>query len=327
MSSFLFYVYIDDIEDTLSNKGFKGVDLGMLKLYLLLYADDIVLFSESEGDLQNGLDILKDYCNRWKLIVNVEKTKVMIFKKGGRLRRGINFRYDGKELEIVNKFCYLGILFSPGLSYTDAHNTLAGQALKALFKLNGYLYKFVDISVSHSLSLFDKLITPILSYGQEVWGFQSAIQIERIQLHFCKQLLGVKRQTQNAFIYGELGRLPLQQRRYLSIIKYWLKITRCHETKYIKIVYNIMLTDLLRYPNRTSWVSNVKKLIDSLGFGYVWTNQGVENIDLFLVVLKQRTKYCYSQLWNGQLEESSRASCFRMFATFGFKQYPDYVKI
>ena len=40
--------------------GFDGNDIGMLKLFLLLYADDIVLLIESEIGFQQGLDILKD---------------------------------------------------------------------------------------------------------------------------------------------------------------------------------------------------------------------------------------------------------------------------
>ena len=58
----------------------------MLKLYVLLYADDIVLMSETAEDLQNALNILKSYCDHWKLTVNVNKTKSMIFRKGGRVR-------------------------------------------------------------------------------------------------------------------------------------------------------------------------------------------------------------------------------------------------
>jgi len=53
----------------------------MFKLYLLLYAADSVLMSETETGLQKGLYLLKDYCWRWKLSVNVNKTKVMIFFK------------------------------------------------------------------------------------------------------------------------------------------------------------------------------------------------------------------------------------------------------
>jgi hypothetical protein len=58
--------------------------------------------------------LLEDYCDRWKLTVNCDKTKVMIFKKSGRLRQNISFKYKGQNLEIVNKFTYLGIVFSVG---------------------------------------------------------------------------------------------------------------------------------------------------------------------------------------------------------------------
>ena len=47
----------------------------MLKLFTLLYADDTILLSESITDLQNMLNILNDYCKRWHLTVNAEKTK------------------------------------------------------------------------------------------------------------------------------------------------------------------------------------------------------------------------------------------------------------
>ena len=84
--------------------------------------------------------------------------------------------------------------------------------------------KFTDLSVSHMLDLFDKLILPILNYGSEVWGFSKAETIERVDLQFCKHLLGIKIQTQNNFIFRELGRLPVRNNRLFNIIRYWFKI-------------------------------------------------------------------------------------------------------
>ena len=43
---------------------------------LLLYADDIVLFANTQDELQHLLDILQDYCARNRLTVNTSKTKV-----------------------------------------------------------------------------------------------------------------------------------------------------------------------------------------------------------------------------------------------------------
>ena len=152
-----------------------------------LYADDIIIFSESASGLQNGLNILHDYCQKLKLTVNVDKSKVMVFRKGGRLAQNLVFMYGDINLEIVKKFNYLGIVFTPGGSFSEAQATLSGQALKAIFAMNRYLNNFVHLKPSHILDLFDKLISPILNYRSEVWGFAKADNIERVHLQFCKK--------------------------------------------------------------------------------------------------------------------------------------------
>jgi len=91
--------------------------------------------------------------------VNMNKTKVMVFRKSGRLTSLTQFYYNNEELEIVEKFSYLGIVFSTGGSFSDSQNALSGQALKAIFQMNKYLYKFTNISVRNRLDVFDKLIS------------------------------------------------------------------------------------------------------------------------------------------------------------------------
>ena len=128
----------------------------MFKNFMLLYADDIVLFSNSKENLQEGLDFLSNYCKRWKLKINVSKTKVMISRRGGRFPRNLAFYYKGEPLEIVSKFKYFGIVFTTGGSFSEAQKTLAGQAQKAIFKMNKYLYKFTfyhqDINLNFLIS-------------------------------------------------------------------------------------------------------------------------------------------------------------------------------
>ena len=86
--------------------------------------------------------------------------------------------------------------------------------------LNKYLYKFTYLKLSHVLGLFDKLISPILNYGSEVWGFHKASAIETVHMHFSKQLLEEKQSTHIDFVHGELGRLIYQVQRYISIVRY-----------------------------------------------------------------------------------------------------------
>ena len=75
LSPFLFSMYLNDLGNDLIQKGADGIDIGMLKLYLLLCADDIVIFAESSQGLQKGLDILAEYSKMWKLIVSTDKNE------------------------------------------------------------------------------------------------------------------------------------------------------------------------------------------------------------------------------------------------------------
>ena len=87
MSPFLFSIYLNDLERYLLSNYITGVTCEVndefiyvyLKLYILLYADDTVLFSNSKDDLQQTLDVFERYCDDWKLTVNVAKSKVLIF--------------------------------------------------------------------------------------------------------------------------------------------------------------------------------------------------------------------------------------------------------
>ena len=101
------------------------------------------------------------------------------------------------------------VVFTVGGSFLEAQNTFSGHAQKAVSKMNRYLYKFTYLPPKHRLESFVKLITPILNYGCEVWGFIQANAFERVHFEFCKRLLGVKKTTPNDFIYGELLRFVI----------------------------------------------------------------------------------------------------------------------
>ena len=73
LSPFLFSMYINAIVEEFCLHGSEGIDVGSIKLFLLLYDDDMTIFAETAEGLQKGLDILESYCNRWTLTVNIEK--------------------------------------------------------------------------------------------------------------------------------------------------------------------------------------------------------------------------------------------------------------
>ncbi len=121
---------------------------------------------------------------------------------------------------------------------TGAVKALYDQALRAYNNLLS-LFDKVKLDVNTKLSLFDAMIVPILLYGSEVWGVYSYKEVDRLHLRFCKYLLGVKQQTPNSAVFGELGRYPLTAICKERSIKFWLKIKKNVDTP-----INAMYTDL-----------------------------------------------------------------------------------
>jgi len=116
----------------------------------------------------------------------------MVFRKERRIRTNLSFSFDNCQLEIVNNFIYLGMVFTTGGSLQMATDTLTEQAQKALFTFRKYLHRFVNISPDHVLELFNMLIKPILLYGSEIWGVVKRPSIERVHTLFMQFCLGVK---------------------------------------------------------------------------------------------------------------------------------------
>ena len=52
---------MNDIEDEFIKQKGERIDIGTLMLFLLLYTDDIVIFSEGSEMLQKALNTLCDY--------------------------------------------------------------------------------------------------------------------------------------------------------------------------------------------------------------------------------------------------------------------------
>jgi hypothetical protein len=83
LSPILFSMYVYDFEMSFINADCIPYDCQSLNLFLLMYADDLVLFSETADGLQYQLDVLFQYGNDWSLTVNTSKSKVVIFRNGG----------------------------------------------------------------------------------------------------------------------------------------------------------------------------------------------------------------------------------------------------
>ena len=140
LSPLLFILFVNDVHSELLTKfdpdreEINGISIQQISLILLLFADDMVLFSTDPAELQLLLNKLYTYSTEWGLKVNTLKTKICIFEKR---KSDIEFTwsYNGENLEVVDSFIYLGRKFTSNGSFETGIKALSDQALRTVNNL------------------------------------------------------------------------------------------------------------------------------------------------------------------------------------------------
>jgi hypothetical protein len=178
LSPLLFNTFMYDLPG-IFDTSCHPVKLHDFPLNCLLYADDMVLLSETANGLQNCLEKLDTYCNRWKLKVNVQKTKIIIFNKGACKISKHTFYLGNEHIEITQNYQYLGLVFNVSGSFNNANLMLKDKSLKTCFGLIGRLK---DCKANVGLKIFRSLINHILSYASEVWASYYIVKLNDTNL-------------------------------------------------------------------------------------------------------------------------------------------------
>ena len=244
------------------------------ELIVLMYADDISSFADTVLHLQRQIDKICSFCKCVKMKINRRKTKIVVFRNWGCLKKCEKWTYDGNLIEVVSFYKYLGIYMTPKLSWSKTWENATSQAQKAIACIFRYQKTFGLFAPQDIFKLFDSIVCPILTYGVEVWGYQYVNKLEKVQSKFCKQYLSLSQNAADFYALGECGRYPLYVVHFVKCIKYWLKLIALADARYPKQCY--MMLYRLDAAGRNTWDSHVRKLSFKYGFGYAWFSQELE---------------------------------------------------
>ena len=331
LSPDLFKIFINDLPD-IFDKDCHGVDIGTYHLNCLLYADDVILLSQNEVGLQNCLKKLEHYCADWCLDVNLDKTKVLVFNKAGKLYKH-EFKFNCETVESVREYKYLGVTFSISGSFSAASSELYKKALKGIFKLKRIFGSSYPNS-SVAFHIFDHTIKPILTYGCEIWAsmskaMRSADNIldslyqnfhgEKLHTKFCKYVLGVHSKASNLACVGEVGRCPIYIDFCNDILKYYFyasqKINDSLIGQTLKVSMNLYQTGV------KSWYTGVNTILKELNLNE--TNCDQAKFSLINM---------YKTFWRNKLENEAVLKKGKLRTFYSFKSvfhkevYLDVVK-
>jgi len=228
LSPLLFALFIDDLTSFLPG----GISINGTLIKTLLYADDLVIIAETPRMLQLMINKLHEL---WGLVVNTEKSKIMIFKEHLRqLKREEKWYLNDQPLEVVNEYKYLGVRMAYNTSF---HPHLKQKLSDAKLALNCSWRSVLgnkNVKLSAKYKVFQAAVESILCYAAQVWGLEKVDEVENLLRYFIKRIFSLPSNTPNYMIYLETGLSPL----YLDTLKmhfnYTLKVANLPDSRLAK---------------------------------------------------------------------------------------------
>ena len=318
LSPTFFNIFINDIVQYIS-----GNDSPMIttqqQIPCLLYADDLALLSNTKAGLQMKLNLLYEYCTRWGLHINRDKTKVIIFTRSPP-KIPIVFKCGDLFVETTDKYKYLGIMFYQNGNFTESTKYLSKQAATAIHTLRRAVYG-QNIRVDIMMKLFDALVAPIITYGAEVWFpmicrlknnfrivdiFSNTISNcyphENMHTKFCKQILGVHKKAMVLPTLGELGRFPLTIKILSQMVAYWVHILESDRNSYMYLLYQ----DLQQNDREDKWLRLTRETLQQLGLSHIWSNQSTLSVRRLKHTVQNKLEDMFQKFWSKEKSDISK---------------------
>ena len=201
LSPLLFALYLNDLHEFVEG----GLMIDEINVRLLMYADDIVILSDNIETLQSMIVKLESFCRLWNLEVNLTKSEIVVFRKGGSLSRREKWKFMGEEIKIVSEYKYLGVILTPKMVFTkhiEYRNQLAKNSINITW--NVFLNKS-NISLSSKWSIFQAICRAIQSYAAQVWGLSHFDNVDSLLIYFLKRILKLPQFTPTYIIMLETG--------------------------------------------------------------------------------------------------------------------------
>ena len=236
LSPTLFGLFVNDLVDAIKQNS-VGFKCSEFDVQCLLFADDLALISENETDLQNMLDALNEWCYKWRMNINVKKSKIVHYRARNHAETDFVFKLGGSIVEKVDSYKYLGLILDYSLDFNKTAKVLGDSGGRALGSVINKFISNKGLGYKAYTKLYNMTVCPILDYCSGIWGYSKFETIDTIQNRAIRFFLGVHKFAPNLGINGELGWETRGIRRKIEMIRLWNRLQRLDDSRLTKKVF------------------------------------------------------------------------------------------
>ena len=306
LSPALFATYIDSLTNEISENNL-GTKYGQETIGMLLYADDIVLIADDEEELQRELDILSQWCQKWQLSLNTDKSQILVFRNKNIPQPDINFTCGQSILSFTDTYKYLGLCLNYNLDWEYTVKQIAASASRALGLISAKSQRFGWMDNNSFTKLYNSCVRPILEYGSELWGHRTYRTINAVYNKACRVMLSVQRQAPSLALTSETGWTHPQVRQNMNRSRLWSRLIKFPAQRMAHRIF-VRCNDLAEN-GRLNWCKRVRCLYNDINrwdFHSIETCLRLDHHYIVKTVLNACQEKYQQEWWQSVNDDSNR---------------------
>ena len=306
----------------------KGISIGDIQIATLAYVDDLIGINENSYDTTVAHDNTKDFSRQKKLEYAGDKCKGMVVngKKNDTFPELFIMEDKVEEVSVIE--C-LGDVFNSKGNNEDLINDRIRRGTTSMISINGFIRETqlgIHTIAVHIL-LHNVIFIASILFNAQAWSNLTMKNINKLttmQLKFLKQIMGVKKSTPNAFVYLEMGVMPVENEIHKRQLGFLHHIIHLKDDDPVRRLWKYLTT----LPDYNNWWSGIKSLMSK--YSVLMTEDEIkkmskesfkENVKKAVrkVVFENLKEECKSKKQTGMLEYTE----FRT-QTYLHKLYPNH---
>ena len=241
---------------------FDPVQIADSQIASLIYADDVLLLSETQTGIIKQIKCFHDFCKLNSLKINYNKTKIMIFGERQRYDKLIIEDNDISPIEVVDEYKYLGYWITKNDRKHIEELTKKGRA--SSYVTAKTLKEFNTVDGGIIAETFEMLTLSKMRYGSELLFDKNLADLNRVILQFYKKYYHLRMTTANYCIFGEFGAKPMEFYCYKSAMNYFLKLNKNNDKRLVARIFKNIKCNVENKAYRSSWYVRISKLFDKV---------------------------------------------------------------
>ena len=240
----------------------KGITIGTVTIASLAFVDDIADLSGHFGDVIISHENALEFAKKKKLQFAPDKCYIMLIKQKNKSNPVPVLYINGEVVTEVSAMKYLGDIFNALGNNEDLIADRIKRGTAAMVSIHGFMRETSvgPYTLSVYLLLHNAIFLSSILFNCQAWSNITEKQIKELrtlQLRYLKKMMGVRSATANAFVYLELGVLPIEYEIHKRQISFLHHIINLSEDDPVKKVWR----NQTLLPEHKNWWSDVKNLM------------------------------------------------------------------